>query len=82
MTRLVAERDQTHMRPAPNERGTKIRLTAGKAQAGETNLNLGWLGHVRGPVAPPGSAGTDQIPVERGIAFDALIKRSSSSHLR
>ena len=52
MTRLVAERDQTHMRPAPNERGTKIPLTAGKAQAGETNLNRGWLGHVFGVRSP------------------------------
>jgi len=64
MTRLVAELDQTHIRSAPNKRGTKIPLTAVKAQAGETILNLGWLGHVRGSVAPPGSAGTDQIPVD------------------
>lgn len=53
MTRLVAERDQPHIRSASNERGTDIPLSAGKAQAGETNLNLGWLGHVLGPVAHP-----------------------------
>jgi hypothetical protein len=53
LTRLVAERDQPHMRSASNERGTNIPLTAGKAQASETNLNLGWLGHVLGRVAHP-----------------------------
>jgi hypothetical protein len=53
LTCLVAERDQPHMRSASNERGTNIPLTAGKAQASETNLNLGWLGHVLGRVAHP-----------------------------
>jgi hypothetical protein len=53
VTRLVAELDQTHIRSAPNKRGSNIPLTAGKAQAGETILNLGWLGHVRGSVAHP-----------------------------
>lgn len=43
VTRLVAELDQTHIRPASaNGRGTNIPLTAGMAQAGETILNLGW----------------------------------------
>jgi hypothetical protein len=51
LTRLVAERDQPHMRSASNELGTNIPLTAGKAQASETNLNLGLSGHVLGPVA-------------------------------
>ena len=53
MTRLVAELDQTHIRSAPNKRGANIPLTTGKAQAGETILNLGWLGHVQGSVAHP-----------------------------
>jgi hypothetical protein len=53
VTRLVAELDQTHIRSAAKKRGTNIPLTAGKAQAGETILNLGWLGHDRGSVAHP-----------------------------
>jgi hypothetical protein len=51
--RLVAELDQTHIRPASYERGTNIPLTAGEAQAGKTILNLGRLGHVRDSVAHP-----------------------------
>ena len=57
VTRLVAELGQTHIRPASNKRGTKIPLTAGKAQVGETILTLGWLGHVRGSVADPDPPG-------------------------
>lgn len=41
VTRLVAELDQTHIRPALTG-GTNIPLAAGMAQAGETILNLGW----------------------------------------
>jgi hypothetical protein len=43
LTQLVTERDQPHMRSASDEHGTNIPLTAGKAQAGKTNLNLGWF---------------------------------------
>jgi hypothetical protein len=57
MTQLVAERDQTHMRSISNKYGTNIPLTAGTARAGETILNLGWLGHVPAPVAHPDLAG-------------------------
>ena len=53
MTRLVAELDQNSHTVRTNKRGTNIPLTAGKAQASETILNLGWLGHVRGSVAHP-----------------------------
>ena len=46
MTRLVAVRVSNSHTVAVHHDGTNIPLAAGKAQAGETNLYLGCLGHV------------------------------------
>ena len=46
-TRLVAERDQPHMRSAIDER-YQYPAYGGQAQVGNTNLNLGWLSHIQG----------------------------------
>ena len=53
MTRLVASSIKLTYGPRQNKRGTNIPPTAGKARVGETILNLGWLGQVRGSVAHP-----------------------------
>jgi hypothetical protein len=65
MTQLVAELDQTHIRSASKTSAAPIsRLRRARLGLGETILNHGWLGQVPGFGRPPGSAGTDQTPVD------------------